>query len=161
ATGYDVASGRGSPIANLVIADLVAFGSTGGTGATTLSTPTLTGSAASTTTATLTWNSVSGASGYRVYQISGTTKTLLGTLSSTATSATITGLTAGSTDSFKVEAYNSTAIADSAVVTVTLPSSSKVTAPVVTAKATSTTTAQLSWSAVSGATGYRIYIWNG
>jgi hypothetical protein len=71
----------------------------------------------------------------------------------------ITGLAAGSTDSFLVEAYNSTAVADSAVVTVTLPGA--LAAPQVTAVATSSTTAVLSWNAVSGAQGYRIYMWNG
>jgi subtilase family serine protease len=261
--GYDLASGRGSPVANLVISDLVSYGASSGgtgssgtggsgTGTTTLSAPTLTGMAASTTTAALTWTSISGASGYRVYQVSATAKTLLGTVAATAnsvtvsgltagstnsflveayvaagdvadsnvvsvtqlastlaapqnvtatalsatsaqlkwnavsgangyriylvngtqstllgsvsassTSASITGLTAGSTDSFKVQAYNSTATADSAVVTVTLPKPQTLTSPQVTATATSATTAQLTWNAVSNATGYRIYMWNG
>ncbi len=68
---------------------------------------------------------------------------------------------AGSTDSFKVEAYNASATADSAVVTVTLPASSLLTAPKLTVTAISSTAAQLAWSAISGASGYRIYMWNG
>jgi hypothetical protein len=118
--------------------------------------------ALSTTSAQITWSAVSGASGYRIVQVNGTTKTTIGTLGATATSANITGLAAGSTDSFLVEAYTSTTTADSAVVTVTLPASAtKLTAPQLTGYTTSSTTAHLSWNAVTGATGYRLYMWNG
>src|SRR5207248_2167830 len=118
--GYDLASGRGSPLADRVIADLVSYGATSGTtgtgtGTTSLSPPVLSASAASSTSANLTWNTVTGASGYRLYKISGTTKTLLSTLASTSTTTTVAGLTAGSTNSFMVEAYNSTGVADSNV----------------------------------------------
>jgi len=77
-------------------------------------------------------------------------------------SANITGLAAGSTNSFVVEAYNATASADYAVVTVALPASTpRLTAPPLTGYATSSTTAHLSWNAVTGASGYRLYMWNG
>ena len=36
---YDLASGRGSPLADRVIADLVSYGASGGTGTTTLAAP--------------------------------------------------------------------------------------------------------------------------
>jgi hypothetical protein len=116
-------------------------------------------SALSSTSAKLSWSGVSGASGYRIFQVNGATKTSLGTVSSATTAVNITGLVSASTDSFLVEAYNSTTVADSAVVTVTLPGA--LAAPHVAAVATSSTTAVLSWNAVSGAQGYRIYIWNG
>src|SRR5207244_663629 len=132
-------------------------------GTTTLSAPqNVTVTALSSTSAQLTWSAVSGASGYRILQISGTTKTVIGTLASTTTAANITGLVAGSTDSFQVEAYNSTTAADSAVVTVKLPASTTaLTAPQLTGYTTSSTTAHLTWNAVGGATGYRLYMWNG
>jgi hypothetical protein len=121
----------------------------------------VTATALSSTSAKLTWTAVSGASGFRIFQVNGSQSTLLGSVSSTTTSATITGLVAGSTDSFKVEAYNATTAADSAVVTVTLPGNKTLTAPQVSVTATSSTTALLSWNSVSGASGYRIYYWNG
>ncbi len=116
-------------------------------------------SALSSTSAKLSWTGVSGASGYRIFELHGTQKTSLGTVSSATTAVNITGLAPGSTDSFLVEAYNSTAVADSTVVTVTLPGA--LAAPQVTAVATSSTTAVLSWNAVNGAQGYRVYMWNG
>src|SRR5439155_25247142 len=75
------------------------------------------------TSAKLSWSGVSGASGYRIFEVTGTQKTSLGTVSSSTRAVNITGLAAGSTDSFLVEAYNSTSVADSAVVTVALPGS--------------------------------------
>lgn len=157
-TGYDLASGRGSPLADRVIADLVSYGSSsGGTGTTTLAAPqNVTATALSSTSAQLTWSAVSGASGYRILQISGTTKTVIGTVASTATSATVTGLTAGSTVSFQVEAYSSTATADSATAAITLPAPSLAAPQNVKISALSSTSAQMTWSAVSGASGYRI-----
>ncbi len=128
-----------------------------GSTTTTLTAPqNVTVSAASSTSALLSWNASSGTQGYRVYQVNGTQLTLIGTVSSATTSVQITGLTAGSTVSFKVEAYNATTIADSAVVTVTLPSSST-TGPTLTGKILSTSSVQLNWTAVSGASAYNIY----
>lgn len=124
-----------------------------------LSAPSLTASAVSTTAAQLSWTAVSGTQGYRVYQVNGGQATLLGTVSSSTTSVQVTGLTPGATESFKVEAFNSTSVADSSVVSVTMPAPAvqAVTAPVVTAFANSSTSVVLSWGAESQATGYNIY----
>jgi len=160
--GYDLASGRGTPFADRVIADLVSYGTSGGTGTTTLAAPqNVTATALSSTSAQLTWSAVSGASGYRVLQVSGTTKTVIGTVSATATSATVTGLTAGSTNSFQIEAYNSTQSADSAIATVTLPASSLAAPQNVRISALSATSAQLTWNSVTGTSGYRVIQVNG
>jgi hypothetical protein len=73
-------------------------------------------------------------------------------------------LTAGSTVTFKVEAFSGTTVADSASVTLTLPappSATTLTAPQVIGTAASSTSVSLSWNAVTGAQGYRIYWWNG
>ena len=118
-------------------------------------------SAASSTSALLSWNASSGAQGYRIYQVNGTQTTLIGTFSSSTTSVQLTGLTAGSTNSFKVQAYNSTTVADSNVVTVTLPASPTTSGPTLTAKILSATSIQLNWTAVSGANAYNIYYFDG
>jgi fibronectin type III domain protein len=136
-----------------------------GGGTTTLSAPTiLSATAASPTSATISWTAVTGATGYRVLVIQNGQTTVVGNIGASATTATVTNLTAGSTVSLKVEAYNSTQTADSAAVSVTLPTPSGSTtllAPIVNAVAISTTRARLTWGAITGAQGYRIYWWNG
>jgi len=116
--------------------------------------------AVNSTTAQLTWAGVSGVQGYRVFQVTGSQSTLLGTLSSNTTSVQIGGLTAGSTVSFKVEAYNGSLIADSQVVSVTLPTVA-LTAPILTITGVTSTSMQLNWTPSSGAQGYRVYWMNG
>jgi hypothetical protein len=117
--------------------------------------------ALSATDAQLSWSGVAAATGYRIYQMSGTQATLLGTVAAATTSVKITGLTPGATQSFRVEAFQGTAVADSAVVSVTMPAQQSLAAPQVTAVAISSSAVQLSWSAVSGAQGFNIYWWNG
>ena len=127
--------------------------------------PTLAAKALSTTTAQLSWNAVSGSpQGYKVYETIGSQTTLVATLGATTTSYQATGLTAGSTVSFKVQAYNANSSADSNVVKVTMPTLTPpptLTAPQVTTTVLSSTSALLSWNTVSGAQGYRIYWLNG
>ncbi len=118
--------------------------------------------AASSTQATLSWSLSQGATGYKVYfQVSGQA-VLVGTYSSTTTTATIGNLTPGATYSFEVVAYNATTSAATNWLFVTLPGSSGLAAPQnFTVTTLSSTVAQLSWSASAGATGYLIYYWNG
>ena len=113
--------------------------------------------AKSATTALVSWLPSSGAQGYRVYQVTGTQSVLLGTVSSSATSSLITALNPGSTVSFKVQAFSGTAIADSAAVSVTLPSNVTLGTPILTIKVLTSTSVQLNWNTVAGAEGYRIY----
>jgi hypothetical protein len=112
--------------------------------------------ALSSTTATMSWSAVSGTQGYRIYQVSGSQSTLLGTVTSSTTSVQIANLSAGSTYSFKVEAYNSSSVADSAVVSITMPTT-KLTAPVLSVASVAATSVQLSWTASQGTSGYRVY----
>ena len=131
---------------------------------TTLSAPQIVSlTATSTTTAQLTWNGSAGAQGYRVYEINGSQSVLITTLGSTATSVSLTGLSAGATYTFKVEAFNASAVADSQTASVTMPPAqlTHLTAPQVHGGATSATTAILGWNGVAGAQGYRIFYWNG
>jgi subtilase family serine protease len=121
-------------------------------------------SATSSTTATLSWQAVSGATGYQVYQWNGSVGVLIGNLPAGSSSLNVSGLAAGSTQYFYVSAYNATSSASTAWVSVVMPAAattSTLTAPVLTATATSNTTGRLSWTASPGATGYDIYYMKG
>ncbi len=163
--GYDLATGLGSPVANKLIPYLAAYGSTGGTTGTTTA-PTIptnfTATAASTSQINLSWSSVSGATSYSVYELVNGSAQLIGTAAAGASSYSATGLAFGTRYSFEVSAVNSAGVATTGWMSATtLTPAVTVTAPSVTATASSPTAAQVSWSAVSGATGYLIYQWNG
>jgi hypothetical protein len=117
--------------------------------------------ATSSTTAQVSWNAVTGATGYRVYEYEGGQAVQVASVAAGTTTATISGLTAGSTDYFYVSAYNSTSTASSGWASVVMPAAASLTAPSVTATATSATAGKLSWTAVAGATGYEVIYWNG
>jgi hypothetical protein len=117
--------------------------------------------ASSSTVAVVSWSSSTGATGYRIFQVNGTQSVLLGTVSSSTNSFQITGLTAGATVSFKVEAYNGTTVADSQVVTVKMTSVVNLTPPVLSGRILSLTKLQLNWTTVPGTTGYNIYYSDG
>jgi hypothetical protein len=68
-------------------------------------------------TATLSWSGVVLGEGYRVYSVSGTTKTLVATTNATTTSLKLTGLTTGSSKTYIVEAFDGTSVADSKPIT--------------------------------------------
>jgi hypothetical protein len=86
-----------------------------------LAAPHLTVTATSSTTVTLNWTSVFGAQGYRVYWSDGLQDVLLGSVNSRTSSVQVTGLTPGSTGWFRIEAFRSRSIGDSAWVAVTTP----------------------------------------
>ena len=130
--------------------------------------PTAQVTATSSTVAQLSWTASAGASGYLVFEKTGTnTWTQLGNVTSSTTSVSISGLTAGATETFYVEAYTGTAAAptstaSSASVSVVMPKAAALLAPTnVTAKATSSSAGTLSWTGSAGATSYAIYYWNG
>ena len=128
-----------------------------------LTNPVLSAKALDSTDVKLTWSASSGSpTGYRILETIGSQSTTI-LVSATTTSYTVNGLTAGSTVSFKIEAYNASSTADSQVVSVTLPTAptGTLTAPQVVATALSSTSASLTWGAVTGAQGYNIYYMNG
>ena len=171
--GYDLATGRGSPIANLLVPFLVSYGATsgssssgsGGSGTTTTSSdptaPTnFTASTLSTTQISLSWTSSTGQSGYQLYENVNGSTVLLTTYGASATSAVVGGLTAGTTYSFELVAYNSSGTAATSWIestTATATVTTVVAPQNLAATATANTTVQLSWSALAGATGYRVY----
>ena len=125
-----------------------------------LTAPVVTAKAVNSTTANLSWGAVSGAQGYKIYEVIAGLNFLLGSVGSSTTSVNVVNLSPGNTYTFVVEAFNSTSVADSNPVSVTTPNPpppQHLASPQLTAMATSSTTAQLNWTAVSGARGYRIF----
>jgi hypothetical protein len=123
-----------------------------------LTAPVVTATALSATTGQLSWGGVAGAQGYKIFQMNGSQKVLIGTFGASTTLVNLSGLSAHSTYSFVVEAYNSTTTADSQVVSLTTPSAPQTLwAPHLTATALSSTSVQLNWTGVWGAQGYRVY----
>ncbi|MDR2692886.1 MAG: fibronectin type III domain-containing protein [Chitinispirillales bacterium] len=105
------------------------------------------------------WSSVSGVTGYRVYRstIADGTYSYIGSTSST--SHTDNGLSPGTTYYYKVSAYNgdveSSKSSSYASATTDIPAPS--TPANVYASSTSSSSITISWSSVSGATEYRVY----
>ncbi len=119
--------------------------------------PTVT-AAAGTELVKLTWNTVNGATKYNVYSYLDSKYTLLTT--TTATSYTATGLTGGTKYGFLVRAYVNnawTAFTTADNVYATPTASIK---PVLTLTAGNGKIA-VRWNAISGATKYNLYIYNG
>lgn len=107
----------------------------------------------------LTWSAVAGASGYVVYRYSAATKTYARLTAVTAPGYTNTGLTTGASYSYKVRAYRAVSgkniygnpgAAASAIPVPSVPADFK-------AAAGTYNNVKLSWSAVTGATGYVLY----
>ena len=166
--GYDLVTGRGSPVAGRLIVDLVSWGSS-----TPTPTPTPTpaaptapgsfaGTASSTSQVSLTWTASVGASGYYLYNTTGGGSTLVASLSATATAATVSGLSAGTTYSFRLDAFNATGTASTTTQVTTRSSSSSLAAPAnVTVRVVTSTSVQVSWTQAAGATSYAILWSNG
>jgi hypothetical protein len=111
------------------------------------------------TSARISWGPVTGADlGFQVFQ-KGSPNILIGTTAAGVTTVIATGLTPGTTDQIFVQADSSflTAFqANSALVSVIMPAT--VGGPVVTVSQVTQSTAVLSWPAVAGVDGYRVYL---
>ena len=161
--GYDLVTGRGTPIAAALVRDLVAWGSAAGASSPAApgapAAPTSLTVAVTSSTATLTWGAVSGASGYRLYETTGGTVTLIASYDAATTSATLAGLSPRSTHTWRLEAWNS---AGSAAATAQATLAAGATTPTgITIKVVSATTIDLSWQGVGGATSYSVFLWAG
>ncbi len=107
----------------------------------------------------LTWNTVYGATSYRIYRSTsrGSGYSMLGT--TTATSYTNTGAKAGTTYYYRVKACNDAGLSPySNIVSGNVVVTPKPSAPVVKIGNSSTSgKPMLTWNAVSGATSYKVY----
>ena len=122
----------------------------------------LTAKSQNTNSITLTWNKVTRATGYRVYMYNSSTGKYEYYGYSTTNSITVKGLKASKEYKFKVRAYKTAdgtkyfGSYSSVLTTATKPSKVKN----VTVKSQATSTIKLSWTKVTRATGYRVYIYN-
>jgi hypothetical protein len=117
----------------------------------------LAASSITTTSATLSWAAVSGASSYNVqYRVNGTTTWT--TVSATATTTSVSGLSAATTYQYQVQAVCSgTSGSYSATSTFTTATSTSCGTPAsLTSSSITTTSATVSWGAVSGASSYNV-----
>ncbi|MDR0503589.1 MAG: fibronectin type III domain-containing protein [Treponema sp.] len=127
----------------------------------------LSASAVSSNEIYLSWNAVSGATGYRVYSAASSsgTKTNITSGSLTSTYANVTGLTAGTTYYYWVTAlngsresgYSSNAYATTLSSSTPTPTPNVPSAPTGLFAIPSVNEIYLSWNAVTGATSYNIY----
>jgi len=122
--------------------------------------PTVTVTGTTSSSATLSWNSIAGATGYKVYRLSsGGTYELVGI--SASTTYIDSGLSPSTTYYYKVAAYNNAGDGpQSSSVSATTqppPVTPKPTALSATANATSSSSITVSWSGGSGATEYYVY----
>ena len=111
------------------------------------------------TSVTVSWNAVAGAAGYQVWRSTSSTGTFNAVGSVTTTSRACTALTTGTTYYFKVRAYKEVngkkIYGDYSAVVNAVP---KLVAPSnVKAVPDTATGIKISWSAVSGATGYQVW----
>lgn len=121
----------------------------------------LTLSALSSTQVKLVWNDVAGELGYRVFRWDGTKAIQLTQLGANVKTFTASGLQPNATQWFTVESFNAAATARSAWASINTPPQA-ITAPVnLRVASTTQTTATLQWGFATGATGYRVYGWDG
>ncbi len=117
----------------------------------------LASSAVASTTATLSWTAVSGATSYQLSYKKSTTSTWTTTTNSSTTSRNLTGLTASTLYNVRVLAVCSSG--NSAYATLDFTTTAAATCGVPTnlaSSAVTSTTATLSWTAVTGATSYQL-----
>jgi len=153
--GYDLVTGRGTPLADRVVADLVALAPA--TTGTAPSAPTsFTATATSSSQVSLSWGAATGADGYQLYTVSGSKSTLVGSYAASVTTATVGGLAASTTYTFRLDATNAAGTASATAQATTLAAAAVVAPTNVRVKVVSRTSVQVSWTASAGATGYNV-----
>jgi hypothetical protein len=123
-----------------------------------LTAPKLTQGTKTATSVILNWTNNNSATGFRIYQITGTKRRILATAGETATTLTVKGLNPGTTVKFQVEAFYRGRNALSNTITVTLPPL-VLTKPVVEKvyDPEHSDIVTLKWGSIEAAQGYRLY----
>jgi hypothetical protein len=114
------------------------------------------GAAVSNTQIGLSWTTASGATGYKLYELENGAVVLIATYGSSATSATVSGLAAGTTYQFNLVAFNNNSTAATPWISVTTTGGI---APPGSFSGTPFSDSQvsLSWATSANATGYKLY----
>jgi fibronectin type 3 domain-containing protein len=148
-----------TPTENTTVQNYIAgrYGLTMGGSTPVLGAPTDLTATAGNATVSLGWSAVSGATGYRVLRstTSGGPYTLVA--APTGTSFSNTGLVNGTTYYYVVRAFNATLESANSQQVSAVPTLSSLAPPVGLAVSAGNAQVSLSWSAVAGATGYRVY----
>ncbi len=105
----------------------------------------------------LTWNKVTGADGYRVYQYNAKTKKWDSIKTTTSTSFKVEKLKAGTVYKFKIKAYKKDDGTIWGKATDTFTTATKCKTPSITKLTTTKGKAVFTWSDVSGESGYQVY----
>lgn len=106
----------------------------------------------------LTWDATPATS-YKVYSVSGGTRTLLATVTDGSNAYSVTGLSSGATSTYQVDAvYGGTAMASNEATATVLPSAPLNVTATSTGYGTSGSTGKIAvtWTDVAGETGYKI-----
>jgi hypothetical protein len=107
------------------------------------------------------WTNGTGIVGYRIFMWDGAKAVQVGTTTTSVPAFTASGLTAGTTYYFYVQAYNATNVVSTDWISATT-SATSITAPTnLKATAVNAGTIGLSWKDSVGENGYRVYQWNG
>ena len=129
---------------------------------TTPGTPSITGTSATTTSVTLTWSSASYATGYLIYY--STSSSIPSSAQKTVgnvTSATITGLSSGTTYYFWVRATNNGTLGSASSYKTVKTVDTAPGVPSISSAAVNKNKVTLTWSKVSGASSYKVYMLKG
>ena len=110
-----------------------------------------------TTTITLKWNKVTGADGYRVYKYNTKTKKYEKLKDVTGTSLKISKLTAGTKYKYKVRAYTKDDGTIWGAYSAVFETATKAKTPTLKVSSSKKGVATLSWTNVSGESGYQVY----
>ncbi|MBI3823228.1 MAG: fibronectin type III domain-containing protein [Planctomycetes bacterium] len=117
--------------------------------------------ALSSTQVKLSWNDVTGELGYNLYRWDGTKSVLFMNLPKDSTSFTVTGLQPSTTQWFSMAAVDQSTSAQTGWLSIMTPAQA-ITAPTnFRVVGVTNTQINLAWNAVSSATGYRVYSWDG
>lgn len=119
--------------------------------------------AASPVSATISWSAVPGVSGYLIYKYDETGKKWAYAAMTGRTSLTVSKLIPTVENRLKVRAYvksGSKTVYGAFSKEVAFKTTAIAAPTALTLKASDSTTATLSWNAVSGVTGYAVYLWN-
>ena len=121
------------------------------------STPAITKTAQSTDAIRLTWNKVTGATGYRVYQYNSKTKKYEKIKTLKGTTYRVEKLKSGTAYKFKIKAYTKDGDTIWGKATDVITAATKPATPKITKLTTSKGKATFTWSDVSGESGYQVY----